>query len=116
MATKIWILEADANENYQCVIHTPTPAGNNSAGFTWVSCLVNAGLNTTILPVGSGAGQQLQAEHDAVVAGTTIELVKTFSIAGANVNATQVAVIRDQAATDYLNYLARVLKWYGYSE
>ncbi|MDE2467766.1 MAG: hypothetical protein KGL35_03250 [Bradyrhizobium sp.] len=116
MANKIWILTADADENYQCVIHTPTPAGNNSAGFSWASCLVAAGLNATILGVGSGAGQQTQAEHDAVVAGTTIEIVRTFSIAGNNANATQVAALRDQVATDYVNYLGHVLKWFGFTE
>lgn len=116
MANKIWILTADSEENYQCVIHAPTPAGNNSAGQSWASCVVAAGLNTTILPVGSGPGQQTQAEHDAVIAGTILELVRTFSIAGANANATQVAALRDQAATDYINLLGRELKWEGFTE
>lgn len=116
MANKIWILTADDSENYQCVIHTPTPAGNNSAGQSWASVLVAAGLASTVLLVGTSPWQQTQAEHDAVVAGTIIELVQTFSIAGANANATQVAALRDQAATDYVNHLGRVLKWYGYSE
>lgn len=119
MANKIWILTADGDENYQCVVHTPTPVGNNSAGISWATCLVAAGLATTILPDGGATPasyQQSTTEKNNVLNGSVIEIVRTFSIAGANANAPQVAALRDQLAADYVNYLGRILKWFGYSE
>lgn len=116
MANKVWVQQSDGAGNYACVIHTPTPAGNNSAGVSWVNALVAAGLNTTVLTVGVNGWQQSQAEHDAVVAGTVIELAVTLPIDSAHATAANVTQLADAAISDYTAKLARMLAWFGYNQ
>lgn len=116
MANKVWVLESDGAGNYQCVIHTPTPVGNNSTGISWSSALVGAGLNATVLDVGPNGWQQSQTEHDAVVAGTTIELVATLPIDSAHSTAASVTALVASAISDYIALLGRKLMWFGYNQ
>lgn len=58
---------------YQVVVHAGTPGGNNSAGISWATCLVNTGRARSVMTIGNGAGQITQAEYDAIAAGTTVE-------------------------------------------
>lgn len=70
---RMHIMEQGALNQYRVIVHAPTPAGNNSAGFLWALVLINAGLAVTSMKIGASAGQITQAEADQVAAGTMIE-------------------------------------------
>lgn len=70
---KIHVLEGGGNNLYQVVVHTPAPAGNNSAGVAWSVAIANSGHATSQMPVGNGPGQIAQAELNQVEAGSVIE-------------------------------------------
>lgn len=70
---KIHILTGGGNNLYTAVIHTATPAGNNTAGIAWSTALQNSGMATTVMPIGNGAGQISQSESNQIAAGTLIE-------------------------------------------
>lgn len=72
---KIHVLGRAGLNVYTVVIHATTPAGNNSAGISWATAIANSGHNTTILPVGNGAGQISQNEANQVAAGSIIEAI-----------------------------------------
>ena len=74
--SKVHVLEQNGPGEYSMVLHYATPAGNNSAGISWVDCLV-AGSPTTVLPEGVGPGDITTAEKAAVEAGTVIEISRT---------------------------------------
>ena len=112
---KVHVLSGGSGQ-YSVVAHQNTPAGNNSAGFSWSSVVVAAGLAQTRLTVGSGPGQTTQAEVNAVLAGTVLESEFTFT-APSNLDAGQLATLLDaQAAVVLANQLTELgdrLKWYG---
>lgn len=113
---KVHVLTGGRDGLYQIVTHQATPAGNNSAGFSWASVIVAAGLNTSRLTVGSGPGQTTQQEMDAIIAGTVIEGQFAFN-APAGLTAGQLGTLLDAQAEVILaaQLLAYgdVLKWYG---
>lgn len=71
--SKLHILEQTSLNTYNVVVHAPTPAGNNSAGFSWTQVLANAGLAVTRMTVGNGPGQISQNESNQVANGSIIE-------------------------------------------
>lgn len=107
------------NNLYQVAIHVATPAGNNSAGIAWSTCLVNSGMNKTRMTEGNGAGQITTAEKNQVLAGAVIEISYTW---GDDPNWTSQQRIDDintrvdQATTERLAQLADQLKYYGYTQ
>jgi len=101
---------------YDCVVHSPTPAGNNSAGFSWQTVLVNSGLNVTRLAPGNGAGQIAQAEANQVSAGSVIETSFVWEDDPTWTNAQRLAdlsIRADQAVSAALASYADLLKYYG---
>jgi hypothetical protein len=66
-------MQANGNDQYDVVVHSPTPAGNNSAGVAWSEVLVNSLSNVSSLPVGSGGGRISNNENNAILAGTVFE-------------------------------------------
>jgi hypothetical protein len=58
---------------YEVVVHSPRPAGNNAAGRSWTEVLVNSGSNVSSLPVGSGGGRISNAENNQIIAGDVFE-------------------------------------------
>lgn len=117
MATQQYVLAGDGNGSYQLVVHYLTPAGSNAAGTPWSAAVVNSGRNTTVLLIGTGPGQILQADHDAIIAGTMIEVVGTFG--GLGLIAQAPVALNILAATLIANDKARlqaVLNFYGFSQ
>lgn len=113
---KMHVLEGTALGSYTIVVHTTTPAGNNSAGVAWPAAIVAAGRNTSVMTIGTGAGQIAQAEHDQIVAGTVIEGVFSF-VDDPSWTPTQRNAALDAMATQMttamLAELATRLKWIG---
>jgi hypothetical protein len=66
-------MQANGINQYDVVVHSPTPSGSNSANRTWVEVLVNSGSNVSTLPVGSGGGRIGNAENNAITAGSVFE-------------------------------------------
>jgi len=71
--SKMHVLDGGTNNVYSVVVHTAVPAGNNAAGTPWATALINSKRNTTIMTIGTGAGQITQAEADQIAAGTVLE-------------------------------------------
>jgi hypothetical protein len=115
MANKIWIKDSSIG-SYNCVIHTPTPAGNNSAGIPWSTVLVQVGLNVSVIPVNAvpTGFQQLAAEQAAVVAGTTAEIVAALPLDSANATPAQVTVLVNGLVSNWIAQMSAQYKWFGY--
>lgn len=110
------VLENTGQPNlYRIILHQATPAGNNSAGVTWVSALANFGVKTRML-IGTGPGQITSAEAADVAAGITLEGEFFFQDNPADNAAARNAAL-DAHATRYLAELqaaiAVKLKWFG---
>jgi hypothetical protein len=64
------------------VVHIDVPAGNNTAGITWVNAVARSGLykGTSVLPAGDGTGDTIStAEANQLAAFTRIELIRKFT-------------------------------------
>jgi len=113
---KIHILRGTGDNRYQAIIHSPVPAGANTAGVAWSAALVAAGLNTSVLTVGTGPGQTTQAEMDEILAGTVMEVSAVWesnpawSAAQRNADLDQRAT---QAVAEAQSNLAAQLRLYG---
>lgn len=70
---RIHIGEQTSPNRYSCTVHAPTPNGNNSAGVSWATALVNSGRAVTTMAIGNGAGQITTAEANQVASGALIE-------------------------------------------
>lgn len=70
---RIHVLSRAGLNVYSCIVHAPTPAGNNVVGVAWSTAIQNSGNNTTQLTIGNGPGQITNAEANQVTAGTMIE-------------------------------------------
>lgn len=115
--SRLHVLEGTGTPNtFRIVLHETTPAGNNSAGISWATALVNSGRTQTVMSEGAGAGQITTAEKAAVLAGTTLEAVFEFTVDPAWNAATRNAAL-DAEATKLLAEtqakLAAELKWFG---
>jgi hypothetical protein len=67
------ILDQNNPNLYEVVVHSPTPAGNNSVGNPWATCIKNSLSPVSRLPVGNGPGLIASAEANQVSNGTVIE-------------------------------------------
>jgi hypothetical protein len=70
---KIHVLQGAGLNTFTVVVHATTPAGNNSAGTAWTDAIKNSGRATSILTVGTGAGQIQQNEMNSITNGAIIE-------------------------------------------
>lgn len=70
----IHILSGNGGNVYTAVVHATTPAGNNVAGVPWATALANSGLNTTVMTIGTGAGQITSAEAAQIASGALFEV------------------------------------------
>lgn len=72
---KIHVLEGSGSPPgiFRVIVHANTPAGNNSAGVSWATALINSGRAFTRMVEGNGAGQITTAEKASVLAGTVME-------------------------------------------
>lgn len=117
--SNIHVLAGNGSNLYTAVIHIPTPVGNNSAGVSWATALVNSGMAKTVMTVGTGPGQILAAEKAQIDAGTVIETVtqwqddKTFTT---QQRLDDFTLRTSQASTERLNRLAAQLAYFGFTQ
>lgn len=112
---KIHILESDNNFGYKIAIHFATPIGNNSVGNSWKACAMsNGSIGETTLEVGTAPGNITQAEYDSIVAGDTIEIIRTIT-PGINPTAAAVEALVDIWIAEYQASTANTLKYYGHT-
>ena len=112
---KIYILESDNDNSYKVAIHFATPSGNNSVGKSWKGCALTAGMiGTTALEVGTEPGNISQAEHDSIITGDTIEIIRSINPGLAPANATVVEAC-ETCISEYQADMARILKYYGHT-
>ena len=107
---RMHILQQTAANRYDVVVHATTPVGNNDAGVSFATAMVNAGLATTRMATGNGPGQITTAEGNLVANGSLIETsfpwddnpawTNAERLADLNIRATQAvaAVITDYSA------------------
>lgn len=117
--SKIHVLEGQVNGKYHFVIHTPTPAGNNSVGVSWVTAGLNSGFTgKTSLTIGTGAGQISAAENTTVLNGTVIEIPANIDAESNGSPPSQATLnqIVDEIISNYLGILAIQLKYFGYTQ
>ena len=112
--SKIHVLESNNNHSYKVAIHFDTPAGNNSAGYSWKACALAAGtIGTTILEVGTAPSDLTQVEYDDIIAGDVVEIVRTIDTGVSPTNAILEA-LADIKIDEWKNDTARILKYYGH--
>lgn len=117
MAVQQYVLAGDGNGGYHFVTHYLTPVGNNAAGVSWANAVVGAGLNTSILPVGTGPGQMSSADAALIANGTMIEVAGVIADAAnaaaaqAKLNAASAQLIADSKAK-----LQIILNYFGFTQ
>jgi len=112
--SKVHILNSDNAVSYRVAIHFATPAGDNSVGYSWKSCGLESGLTgTTILEVGTEPGNVTQAEYDSIIAGNTVEIVKSIN-PGLSPTDAAVEELCDILITMWNEDASRILKYYGH--
>jgi len=113
------VLQRFTPERIVLILHTATPAGNNSAGLTWKTVLLAAGAaGTTSLTVGTGPGQITSAEAAQVTAGDVLEFRREIKFPTAGNNAAKVALLNEIVPGIIAEELARlqtVHKFYGFT-
>lgn len=113
--SKIHVLETDHREA-KVVLHTATPAGNNSVGIAWKEAGLNSGkLGTTMLTEGTGAGQILTAEKAQVESGDVIEIVSSIHVESGGATSASINEMADQIITKHEAELQVILNYYGYT-
>ena len=114
--SKIHIFNSDGNGKYNAVLHTPVPAGNNSAGIPWSTVVINAGLAKTVLTVGNGAGQMTAVEKAEIDAGTTIELVAKLNVESGGATSASILALANTAISEFKSGFSAEYKYYGYTQ
>lgn len=113
--SKIHVLETDHREA-KVVLHTDTPAGNNSVGISWKEAGLNSGrLGTTVLTEGTGAGQIATAEKTQVESGDVIEIADTIHVESGGATSASIDEMADQLIDKHEADLQIILNYYGYT-
>lgn len=113
---RLHIREQAGNNLYNVIVHSPTPAGNNSAGTAWSSVIQAALSPVTQMTIGNGFGQITNTEANAVAAGTVIETQFLWGDQPEWDNATRVADLNIRATQAVDDAVARIqerLKHFG---
>lgn len=98
------------------VLHTNTPAGNNSVGIAWKEAGLNSGkLGTTMLTEGTGAGQITTAEKAQVESGDVIEIVDSIHVESGGATADSIDELAGPIINEYEAELQRKLNYFGYT-
>jgi hypothetical protein len=102
---------------FRIMIHTATPAGNNSAGFPWSTLLLQRGYSgRTGMTVGTGPGQIDPAEKAQILAGTLLEFELRLEADPTLTGAQLQTLLQAQAPaliTAQLGQWQQELKWWG---
>jgi hypothetical protein len=110
-------MQSNGNNQYSVVVHTPTPAGNNSAGVPWSDVLVNSAANVSSMVVGAGGGRISNAEKTQIAAGSVFETQFSWGDDPAWTNAERQADLNlraSQAVADALDSFQRRMKFFGH--
>lgn len=111
---KIHILESDNDNSYKVAMHFTTPSGNNTVGMSWKECALAAGMiGTTSLEVGTAPGNITQTEHDIIIAGDKVEIVRSIN-PGLDPSNAVVYALANICVDEWNADTARILKYYGY--
>ena len=118
---KIHVLKADNNGKYSVVIHTPTPAGNNSVGESWKNAGLQGGdLGKTAMTVGTGPGQTTQIEFDSIINGDVMEFQGSFLAESGGTSTPEIIAaltqMVDQRIIEEKTRLQRVYKYFGHTQ
>lgn len=95
--------------------HIGVPVANNLAGVSQQTAWKNSGNATaSVMQIGTGAGQILQAEADALAAGTLAEIVVVVNPEG-NTPAARLALLRELYTQAVALGIAELytLRWFG---
>ncbi len=115
--SKIHVLAADNNGNYNIVLHVAVPVGNNSVGVSWQTAGLNSGLTGhTVMTVGTGAGQISSSENTSVLSGSVVEIVANIPAESGGATVASLNLIADIIITQVLANLAKQLKYFGYTQ
>lgn len=109
-------MTGNGGNTFNVVCHSPTPAGNNSAGTSWVNALKNGIKPVTSMSIGNGSGQISSAEATDVAAGNVIEASFQFDddpTWDAGTRTAQLNAIASDAVTRVQTELGAKLKWFG---
>ncbi len=80
---KVHVLKSNNNKSYKLAIHFDTPAGNNTAGFSWKLVGLSSGdIGTTSLKVGTNPSDITQEEYDEIISGDVIEILRENKMDG----------------------------------
>jgi len=112
--SKIHILESDNSNIYKVAIHFAISTGNNSVGYSWKACGLESGLTgTTVMEVGTEPGNVTQAEYDSIIAGDTVEIIKSIN-PGLSPTDAAVEELCDIEIATWNADASRILKYYGH--
>lgn len=113
--SKIHVLESDKNVSYNIAIHFPIPAWTNVVGYSWKECGLASGIiGSTILDVGTAPSNITQEEHDAIIAGDVIEIVRIATV-GISPTNDSVEKLADIFINEYKDVMKIVFKYFGYT-
>lgn len=115
--SRLHVMQSNGTDQYDVVVHSPTPGGNNSAGVAWSAVLVNSGMNVSSLPVGTGGGRISTAESNQIIAGTVMETRFSWGDNPAWTNPERSADLNTravQAVTGALEDFQRRMKFFGH--
>ena len=115
--SKVHILTADNNKNYTIVVHTATPAGSNSAGFSWKNVALASGIGgASKLTVGTAPGNIGTAESGSITAGNILEFRSSIPAESGGAGTASVNQMADEIINFNLGVLSNTLKYYGYTQ
>lgn len=127
--SKIHVLSADSDGNYQVAIHVAVNAGNNSVGKSWKSCWLesNKAKNikhfstdvdmisvTSSLIEGTGPGNITTAELADVEAGDVIEILSDIKAESGGAGNASLNTMVDTVIADFNDRMQAELKYYGH--
>ena len=108
-----------SNSAWTAVLHVAVPDTNNAAGVNFRTALINSGLGgTSILSVGTGAGQILQAEFDLIESGGLLESVSSVRLETGGTSNSELAASLDafyaQQKMVVVANMSAALRYYGF--
>lgn len=119
---KIHVLEGGGNQGgiylYRVVVHTPTPAGNNLAGTSWIDAVKNSGTAESSMTPGVGPGQITNSELNNIQNGTVIEGTFVWGDDPTWTNAQRQADLdlrANQMVAELLTNLQHKLNYFGFT-
>lgn len=110
---KVIILESN-NNSYKVAIHFATPINDNTAGKSLKSCAIKSKLiGTTQLTTGIEPGDISIIEHDNIISGDVIEIIRTIE-PGRNPTKNDIISLAKIKVDEYKSEMEQKLKYYGY--